>query len=214
MYYLIYKTTNKLNDKIYVGKHKTEDKNDDYLGSGTLLERSIEKYGRESFVREILFEFSTEEEMNQKEADIVDEEFIARDDTYNIKLGGQGGFDYINKTEKNGNSVNRSKEHLVKMGKSAAKKLWNRWNDDPKFREEYSKKLSNRSLLRQLVYGNAFEGKTHTEEAKRSIGEKNKVHQKGSGNSQYGKHWITDGKESKSVKKDLPIPEGWRKGRV
>ena len=45
MYYLIYKITNNVNNKIYVGKHKTENKNDGYMGSGTILNRAIEKYG-------------------------------------------------------------------------------------------------------------------------------------------------------------------------
>jgi hypothetical protein len=199
MYYLIYKTTNKLNNKIYVGKHKTENKNDDYLGSGMLLERAIEKYGSESFIREILLDLPTEEEMNQKEADIVDEDFIARDDTYNIKLGGHGGWEYVNKMEHSLAGTRRFQELL---------------NTDASFKEEWRTKISNSNKLYQSIYGNRFKGRKHTEETKRFISEKNHINQSGKKNSQYGKHWITDGKESRSVKKELPIPEGWRKGRV
>ena len=37
--------------------------------------------------------------MNSKEAELVNEEFLKRDDVYNIKLGGEGGFDFINFNE-------------------------------------------------------------------------------------------------------------------
>ena len=97
MHYLIYKITNNLDNKIYVGKHKTKNKDDDYFGSGLLLGRAIEKHGKLNFTKTLLLECKSEEEMNQKEADIVDEDFIARDDTYNIMLGGSGGFSHINK---------------------------------------------------------------------------------------------------------------------
>jgi len=95
-HYLVYKTTCLVNGKIYIGKHETDNLDDGYLGSGKLLRRAIEKYGEQNFKREILFECSTKEEMNAKEAEIVNEDFLKRDDVYNIKLGGDGGFDYIN----------------------------------------------------------------------------------------------------------------------
>ena len=63
-HYLVYKTTNLVNGKIYIGQHQTYDLNDGYLGSGILLRRAIEKYGEENFKREILFECSSVEEMN------------------------------------------------------------------------------------------------------------------------------------------------------
>ena len=50
--------------------------------------------------------------MYQKEADIVDEEFIRRKDTYNIKIGGEGGWDYINSTGKN--HLHDNRENSIK----------------------------------------------------------------------------------------------------
>lgn len=48
----IYKTTNLINGKIYIGKSTKNNKN--YLGSGRTLLKAIKKYGRENFKREII----------------------------------------------------------------------------------------------------------------------------------------------------------------
>ncbi len=52
--YVVYKTTNLVNSKFYIGVHKTENPEDDYLGSGKLIKRAIEKYGADSFHKEII----------------------------------------------------------------------------------------------------------------------------------------------------------------
>ena len=95
IYYIIYKTSNNFDCMFYIGKHITKDINDSYLGSGHRLKNAIKKYGRINFKKETLYIFETEEEMNVKEAEIVNEEFVARDDTYNIALGGFGSFAHI-----------------------------------------------------------------------------------------------------------------------
>ena len=96
MYYTVYKTTNQVNGKFYIGSHKTKNPNDDYLGSGKYLKYAIEKYGRDNFVKEVLFVFDNPTDMYAKEAELVNIDFIAETNTYNLKQGGFGGFDYIN----------------------------------------------------------------------------------------------------------------------
>lgn len=86
-FHIIYKTTNLLNGKIYVGLHST---NDRYLGSGWILKSAIKKYGRENFKKEVLLVLSDREEAREVEALLVDKEFIARPDTYNLQEGGMG----------------------------------------------------------------------------------------------------------------------------
>jgi group I intron endonuclease len=90
-YYTIYQITNKLNGKVYIGKHQTKRLDDHYYGSGKKLLAAIKKYGKENFSKEILFVFETEQEMNDKEKEIITEEFVSRTDTYNVGIGGEGG---------------------------------------------------------------------------------------------------------------------------
>ena len=94
MFYTIYKTTNNINGKIYIGKHKTQDLDDNYLGSGTILKRVIKKHGINNFTKEYLFIFDNEEDMNSKELELVNESFIKEDTNYNLAPGGKGGFAY------------------------------------------------------------------------------------------------------------------------
>jgi hypothetical protein len=92
---LVYKTTNLLNNKIYIGIHfQTIDhsKFDGYLGSGDLLKKAIQKYGKENFVRETLYSYLSREEASKIELELVDKNFVARDDTYNLAEGGVNQF--------------------------------------------------------------------------------------------------------------------------
>ena len=54
MHYIIYRTTNLINNKYYVGCHQTANINDGYLGSGKHLKHAIKFYGHENFKVEIL----------------------------------------------------------------------------------------------------------------------------------------------------------------
>lgn len=96
-HYLIYQTTNLVNGKIYIGKHETFNIEDKYFGSGNLIRAAIKKYGLENFEFKILIDLKNREEMNLLEKLVVTEEFCARPDTYNIKVGGDGGWDHVNK---------------------------------------------------------------------------------------------------------------------
>jgi hypothetical protein len=120
MLYTIYKTTNLLSGKIYIGAHKTENIDDGYLGSGIHIKRALKKYGRRHFVKEILFVFDTPEEMFAKEKALVNEEFVSRSDTYNKIVGGEGSTDLRNWTEERHQKIS-----------AATKKQWK----NPKFRE-------------------------------------------------------------------------------
>lgn len=90
LYHIVYKVTNTVNNKIYVGIHSTNNKEDKYIGSGWLLKSAITKYGRDKFFKEILYCYKTRTEAREMEALIVDSEFCLRKDTYNLAIGGMG----------------------------------------------------------------------------------------------------------------------------
>lgn len=105
VYYTVYKTTNTLNGKIYVGCHITNSLEDGYLGSGLCLIRAVNKYGIDSFKKEILFCFDNKVEMFKKEKEIVNEDFIIRKDNYNLSVGGSGGWNskgFVSVKDENG----------------------------------------------------------------------------------------------------------------
>lgn len=219
MYYTVYKTTNKLDGKVYIGVHKTNDLNDEYLGSGLLLCRAIEKYGIENFEKEILAVFDKASEMFKMESELVNEEFVKRKDNYNLKEGGYGGWDHLNNGSKEHISRciqgGRSKKSLecLEKGRETQKYLW---DNDPEWRKMCSRKFS--EALRKY-YDNggkaSFTGKNHSEETKRKMSMAKKDTCFGKNNSQYCTMWICnlELKENKKIKKTDPIPVGWIKGR-
>lgn len=91
VHYFVYKTTNLINGKFYIGKHATSDLNDGYMGSGLALRRAFLKYGRENFVTQIVAEAECEESLNALERNIVTQGLCSDPNSYNIALGGQGG---------------------------------------------------------------------------------------------------------------------------
>jgi len=85
----IYLITNKLNGKIYVGKHSTNNLDDGYMGSGKIIKQSITKYGIENFTKEYLAFCDTEENLNWLEKFYI-KKYKAREVGYNITYGGDG----------------------------------------------------------------------------------------------------------------------------
>jgi hypothetical protein len=208
MLYYLYKITNQKNGKIYIGVHKTDNLEDGYMGSGKLLSAAIKKYGIENFTKVILEKFQTEKEMFLAEANIVTKEFIERKDTYNIKLGGFGGFDHI--------KVNgmKGKHHTNKT-----KKLKSKIQKQIEAGRTQEQKQAIRDKISSKRKGIKTGGvKSHSEESKRIIGLKNSKKQAGSKNSNYGKTWIysLELKQNKSIPKidlQLWLEQGWSKGR-
>ena len=119
-YYYLYKTTNLINNKIYIGVHATKRLDDNYIGSGKILVEAIHKYGRKNFKKEILEFFDSKEEMFNREAEIVNEEFIAKSDNYNAVIGGIGGYKGHSKDGRRRISIG-SKNKVVAINKITGK---------------------------------------------------------------------------------------------
>lgn len=87
--HIIYKTTNKINNKIYIGVHNGN--KEKYIGSGVWLKRAIKKYGRSSFVRETIQIYESAEAAFRDEQKWIN--FYKSNDPligYNISCGGFG----------------------------------------------------------------------------------------------------------------------------
>lgn len=217
MFYTIYKITNKLDDKIYIGKHQTKNLDDGYMGSGKRLFYAISKYGIDNFEKEILFIYDNEYDMNAKEAELVTEEFVKEDTNYNICAGGKGGFGYINENILTTNArKTNGKIGGLKGGATHSEKI----KTDDKYRNDFDArlKLMNEKAIeaRRNKYPNGtFSGKSHSEEWKQNHSSIMKQRSKGANNSNYGKKYIYSliEKRSKTIPKDDPVPEGWKLGR-
>jgi hypothetical protein len=215
MFYYLYKITNTVNNKIYIGVHQTEDIDDGYMGSGKILTAAIKKYGIENFTKEILEVFNDAQSMFNREKEIVTEDFVARDDVYNIKVGGFGGWDYVNRMNL------RVPIGLTEQGRQKCSQAGQR-SRDQKFglfslsKEELeAASLKGRSKVLEKYPQGTFKGRLHTEESKNKIKQSIKGKQVGERNSQFGKRWIHNLEIKKSMKiaKSDPLPPGWHEGR-
>ena len=202
MHYIIYKTINLINGKYYIGKHKTKNLNDGYLGSGKLLKRAIRKYGKRNFVKEILLECSSEEEMNQKEKELV----ILSGETYNLCEGGFGGFGYINRNNLSIRNITKENAKYLSVIGNEKKKEKFGVNIPCWYKEKISNSLKG--------HENWFHNHSSETKVKMSLSHQGK-HQ-GSKNSQYGTMWITNGIQNKKIPKndlDKWVNQGYTKGR-
>ena len=211
--YTIYKITNLVNDKIYIGAHATTNVEDDYLGSGVRISQAIEKYGRDSFKKDIIAIFDTPEEMWNAEFEIVNDEFLKKENVYNIHRGGVGGWQIYNENSeiqrsrcRRGNEVQNElaqsdAEWVAKRTKKRREAMLERWQSG-----DHTLKAPD------------WTGRKHRTETKVKIGAANKMHQTGCGNSQFGKVWIFNEQERKSIRVhkeevDSWVSRGWKLGR-
>lgn len=179
MHYTIYKVTNIINQKFYIGKHQTKNLDDGYMGSGKALKAAIKKHGIESFNKEILHIFDNEADMNAKEKELV----VISEQSYNLCEGGKGGFGYINKNKLSGMSSEKAKKMSL-LGKAGVEK----WKKTEKGKQAQTRwNRSGPIALKEKYPEGTFKGKSHTIEAKQKISAAVSLRQSGSGNSQYGK---------------------------
>lgn len=162
MKHYVYKITNLVNGKMYIGKRscKKDIEKDKYIGSGKLLKRAVKKNGIENFKKEILVVCNTEEEAFNEERRIIKElKATESEEYYNIAEGGNGfTSDEVKKRWENEEYRNKIRE--------TTKKLW----ENPEFREKIKEVNSNRNP--------ANKGLKLSEDVKYKIGIMSKQHWK------------------------------------
>tara|TARA_R110000803_G_scaffold20502_4_gene52693 strand:- start:91 stop:747 length:657 start_codon:yes stop_codon:yes gene_type:complete len=210
-YHFIYKTTNLLNGKYYIGVHSTNNLEDGYLGSGKRLRYSINKYGKNNHKREIIEFVDNRKELFLREEEIVNLNEVAKINCLNLRVGGSGGFVNEKHKEKFIESLKKSQPKASALGNERVK--WLAENDLEwltKWKLETSKGLKSNPVIKK----GTFKGKKHSDETKKKMSESSKGKGVGKANSQYGTFWVSNGVKNKKIKKDTEIPKSWFKGRV
>ena len=207
-----------MNNKIYVGVHKTTDVSDGYMGSGKVILRAIKKHGTNNFKKEILEHFDNGVDMFKREKEVVTDEFLMREDVYNLRRGGDGGFDHINKMGLSHVGYNSAVDKcraitpmrdsrgvdIRKKAQAAFKVYVNKTDLNFLRKKEYKDgvRISKTDQM-NTTKANTARCKKFTEIC----------HQQGHKNSQFGTMWITDGFNDKKIKNKDIIPTGWHIGR-
>ena len=215
-YNYIYKTTNNLNGKYYIGMHSTDNLDDGYMGSGKRLWFSMNYHGKDNHSVEILEYYDTRLELKTREKELVNEDLLKEDLCMNLVEGGEGGHgfwhdehkvNFIGGASKGRETTNAilkeryggGEDWLSKFNGEISKKAWK----DPKYRKKILKNLDQT-------------GRTHSDETKRKMSEVKKGKYDGKNNPTYGGCWILKDGVSKMIKKETLneyLEMGWVKGR-
>ena len=205
----IYKITNKVNGKTYIGQRALQKKYknplaDMYWGSGTAIRRAEKKYGLKSFEKEILIKgfFSQEEIDRFEKCAIRIERFLGKAE-YNICDGGQGcrGQQWYEKNLIHTLDLENRKLRSKRMKETVA-------NMSLEDKEIWYSKIS-KSLKGHEGF---FKNKHHSEDTKKKLREiALQQNRTGKNNGSYGKHWYTNGQTNIKCEN---CPEGFRPGRV
>ena len=143
-----------------------------------------------------------------RESEIVNEDLLKDPLCLNIMKGGYGF---------------RDLEHTKKVSKAGNEKF-KELLKNPEYKKEFTAKTRGAETWKRLhaegrVKYDTFTGKSHSEEAKKSTGEKNSINQQGASNSQFGKIWIRNMISKETLKINGSELEhylriGWERGRL
>lgn len=200
-YNYIYKITNLINGKIYIGKHSTNTINDGYMGSGSLIKKAIEKYGVENFTKEYLAFCDTEDKLNWLERFYI-KKLHSRifDGNYNLTDGGEGVTGY-----KHSEEIKRKiKENSAKtnLGKHLSETTKNKISESKKGQFHYNSEETRKKI------SEANKGKHISEEAKKKISDTLKGHIPSNKGKQMTEEQKIKISKTKSIKYKWLTPNG------
>jgi len=206
---IIYKTTNIINNKFYIGQDIYD--NPKYFGSGKLLILAIKKYGKENFKKEILEVCTDEKHMDEREIFWIRElNATDRKIAYNICEGGksyrtmrgENNFWFGKHHSEETKALIREKRKLQKMSYDEKNRLRELWKTDKnpgknKSEETIEKIKIALSKIDRTGINSSMSGKTHSEETKKHWSEIRKGKNLGSDNPEATRYYIEspDGEE-------------------
>jgi hypothetical protein len=167
---IIYKTTNLVNGKQYIGRDSHNNPN--YLGSGPLLKKAIKKYGKQNFKKEIIEECSSFEQMVQREEYWLNYYDVGNNPLfYNIQNCGTGVI-LIGKRNhfygKNHSEETKQKLREINIGRKHTDESKLKISNATRGEKHplYGKKMSDETKLKMRL---STLGKRHSEETKQKI---------------------------------------------
>ena len=137
MEHVIYRITNMINGKKYIGKHSTTDVYDGYFGSGIAIKQAINKYGIDNFKKEIICYCNNEEELKEMEKYHIKKEGTFSKG-YNLTLGGEGILGY------------KHTEDSIRKASDSRKRYY---EENPEMREKISEMAKERVGKLNPFYG-------------------------------------------------------------
>lgn len=193
-YHILYKTTNTVTGRFYIGIHSTSNLRDGYLGSGKRFRNEVKKYGSKCFSFEVLEYCDSRQTALRKEFETL-KPLLDSPDCLNLCQGGRtGGLDE------------------AARAKSKEKRDYLKVHDDEWY-TNYRKKVSDGVKRSYQNRPGTFTGRSHSPTTIEKMKESAKNRGIGNQNSQYGTCWITNGNINKKINKTGPIPEHWYRGR-
>ena len=207
MYGYIYKITiedqdSKLNGCYYIGRHMSDNINDNYYGSGVIIKDYIKAKGIKNLRKEILCECDSEEELNKKEYEEIGD--LYKSDSYfingkclNMKEGGDHSM---------ANDEAKRKMSVATSGKN-----------NGFYNKKHSDETKERWSLTRRGKNNGMYGKTHSDETKEilrdlRLGTKHTLETiEKYRQIRQGLHWYNNGETDKFCKE---CPKGFVPGRL
>ena len=243
MYGYVYKITNTINNKIYIGKHKYSkpELDENYIASGILINKSIKKYGLNNFKREIICICENLDELNEKECFYIKELQSEYPNGYNLTKGGDGISDPSPEIRRKNGLAHRGLKQSVESNLKRSAKL-----KQVKHTDEWVQKISNSlkgkkvsdktiaaSIVRhknsvwyndgvkeymipegQIIPNNYVKGRLKSPFPDQTGKPKPKEQLEKVSEKLSGSQWYNNGEKEIMVQKNKQVPDGFIKGRL
>jgi len=212
-WHFVYRTTNKVNGKYYIGVHSTWKLDDGYLGSGKRLGYSIKKHGRENFECEIIQFFESHEEALLKERELVNEQLLRDPMCMNLRIGGEGGGGFTEVLRKRGVQSSLKRRNWLRMNDSS----W-RLAERERLTSIAKDQMKNPSKRSKFVQAGRWTGRKHRADSIEKIRKSSVAKKIGSNNPQFGRIWMHN-EVTRESRRFPPDQEhqmnlvGWKRGR-
>lgn len=220
MAYYIYKITNNINGKTYVGQHKYTDINDNYKGSGKILHRAYKKYGIDNFSKTIITVC-----LDLFEADVLEKYYIEKErkenknGCYNIRAGGSLDYSKIKRKTHKLSKETKKKISIARKGQLLSEKTKNKISKSNKIARQkllatgwhYNDESKAKTSASMKEWWSKQEDKTicsqsHREDVREKISESRKEYCKN-----HAMKWFNNGSIETLAEE---CPTGYVKGRL